>query len=719
MSKNIKEIGKELLGKSLNSFHRKTGLTQLEKNNEMQDGILDGILSQVDDAYIEKTEQSNVIHLDGSGDGVVVLDSIEGNTMVNCINRIPFNTTPTTTPNTVYCNNDGYITVNAKEGTYTNAFISKDYCNLKPNTKYTLIIEVVENTLSGGFLVGEEYRSDICTRFDFRLSAKQTGIFKIVSTTKDGEDFTNGQYALRSFAFNTNNLDGEKIKYRIFILEGDYSNIEVNYFEGLQSSFEEKVNNEGKYEIEILLNNKNLIDNSKSYQSSYASWIPNIDSLNKVVKTDTYNATFNNRGVGFLVKDLKPNTQYTLSIPSLLTNNKLGYALYDNENSINNWDYHIQGQGNISTNKITFTTPNRKTVAVVGVYGSYDVLYNNGANDGTVTIGNYRNLQLEIGNKNTEFNLQKQNKIKLLINEPLRSTPHNISDRLCIKDKRLVVERKCGEITLDGSEDWSEDQCFETFGQVRIGHIGFDRKNKPRNKLYSTHYTQCKIYSDNMKNAPKLTNISTENLDTVFAGDSEYYALFVKFKNSTLGLNDGVNVANFISKVKEYLRNKNVTVVYELEEPYYEEVLNEYGEPIVLEGYENGTVYIDSTIVPTTTVRYTPKMESFKTLKEVNKNNNLITLDINDNIIPYMMDVDLMIMEKELCLLNTKNIRKMEVLDMTSMQKRTQDMLERLIKGKTLTEQECKTRVTTYLNAGKIIDEQAEELNFLIDEIYA
>ena len=84
MSRNIKEIGKELMGKSLNSFHRKTGLTQLEKNNEMQDGILDGILSQVDDVYIEKIEQSNVIHLDGSGDGVVVLDSIEGNTMVNC-----------------------------------------------------------------------------------------------------------------------------------------------------------------------------------------------------------------------------------------------------------------------------------------------------------------------------------------------------------------------------------------------------------------------------------------------------------------------------------------------------------------------------------------------------------------------------------------------------------------------------------------------------------
>ena len=85
MSRNIKEIGKELMGKSLSSYHRKTGLPQLEKNNEMQDGILNGILSQVDNAYIEKTEQSNVIHLEGSGDGVVVLDSVEGNTMVNIL----------------------------------------------------------------------------------------------------------------------------------------------------------------------------------------------------------------------------------------------------------------------------------------------------------------------------------------------------------------------------------------------------------------------------------------------------------------------------------------------------------------------------------------------------------------------------------------------------------------------------------------------------------
>ena len=48
----------------------------------------------------------------------------------------------------------------------------------------------------------------------------------------------------------------------IMIVEGskeDNATI-IDFFEGLQSSFEEKVNDEGKYEIEILSRNKNLID---------------------------------------------------------------------------------------------------------------------------------------------------------------------------------------------------------------------------------------------------------------------------------------------------------------------------------------------------------------------------------------------------------------------------------------------------------------------------
>ena len=55
----------------------------------------------------------------------------------------------------------------------------------------------------------------------------------------------------------------------------------------------------------------------------------------------------------------------------------------------------------------------------------------------------------------------------------------------------------------------------------------------------------------------------------------------------------------------------------------------------------------------------------------------MLTNDINNTIVPYMMEVDLMIMEKEVALMSQKNIRKIGAEDMTSMQKRTQQMLER------------------------------------------
>ena len=110
----------------------------------MQDGILHGILSQVDDAYIEKTEQSNVIHLDGSGDGVVVVDSIEGNTMVNMLGL------PTSTTNshvgTYNIRKNGFtITFNTQVGNKASIYFSNSL--IEVNKGYTLFMNITKNTL--------------------------------------------------------------------------------------------------------------------------------------------------------------------------------------------------------------------------------------------------------------------------------------------------------------------------------------------------------------------------------------------------------------------------------------------------------------------------------------------------------------------------------------------------------------------------------------------
>ena len=627
MSRNIKEIGKELLGKSLNSYHRKTGLTQLEKNNEMQDGILDGILSQVDDAYIEKTEQSNVIHLEGSGDGVVVLDSIEGNTMVNLFNKYNYKGV---LPNLYY--NMGTSQLEVKNGlTYT--------CITNTNVSYHLKYHSGNEmclVFNQGYSIG-------------KFTAKKDSKMMMIATESSGDY----------------NVD-------VLLIEGDWTNREIpQYFGGLQSSFEDKANDEGKYEIEILMKNKNLLDlKSPVKVGGYAP-----------AKMEGDKIVLNSSGVegerislAFPVC-MKKGSTYRFSYSNIEGNSEiLGTTLQMHS------DLSANNQFGVST-KNPFTWDRDSGIYYARVYNMYVA--------GTVKA----NIQLEENNIATTYVEPKQNKIKLLINKLLRGLPNGTKDELCIKDDKLVIKRRCGETTLkDMNIGYTNGTYLDIFN---FGTIG-DKYN-----VKTQSYMTCDKF-------PYVGDV-WNGCQAIGIGGHNNVNFRITYPKETMT----------VDSLTQWLQNNQTTVVYELSEPTYEEVLNEYGEPIILEGYENGTLYIDSTIVPTTTVRYTPKMESFKTLNEVSDNNTMLTNDINDNIIPYLMDVDLIIMEKEMALMSHKNIRKMEVLDMTSMQKRTQDMLERLIKGKTLTEQECKTRVTTYLNAGKITDSQAEELMLLIDEVYA
>ena len=681
MSRNIKEIGKELMGKSLNSYHRKTGLTQLEKNNEMQDGILNGILSQVDDAYIEKTEQSNVIHLDGSGDGVVVVDSIKGNTMVNLVKLPEVNERTRNTSSAIICLQIGN---------------SPNSINLKTNATYTCFVSYDIKNISSNcqtYMEGQIKNSDnSLTWFSTSDRPNSVGSYRVVKKV----DTSNISKTLNNFYVAIRSTDGQDanatIKLNnIMLLEGDWTNKEIpSYFEGLQSSFEEKVNDEGKYEIEILNNNKNLFDLNKLKDAN--NW--------NVIKEQPYH---------YIPIRLKPNTTYKIHCKQINSSSDNGtfFGIFDEP------AYYSAKRETLiwasSKNKnITFTTDDR-TIYYWNVY------FNVGFSQSKITELFEQlliNVQMEENTKNTNYIPHKQNKIKLLINEPLRATDI-VKDKICIKDNKLVIERNCGEVIFNGEENWQD--TWQNSGQDTYIYFHLTYSDFGNYAKYPVRRESIRIVSDYFNNAYCGSSVWGNNTDekvAIHSSVDDYY-FQVSMLKSNLSSLDKQGFKNFIKS-----RN-GLKFVYKLAEPYYEEVLNEYGEPIILEGYENGTLFIDSTIVPTATVRYTPKMESFKAIKEVKDNNIMLTTDINDAIIPYMLEVDMMILEKEMAIMSHKNIRKIGEKDMTNMQKRTYDMLARLIKGKTLNEQECKTRVTVYLNAGKITDEQAKELNFLIDEIYA
>lgn len=676
MSRNIKEIGKELLGKSLNSYHRRTGLTQLEKNNNIQDGILDGILSQVDDAYIEKTEQSNVMHLEGSGDGAVVVDGIEGNTMVNLATMDNWR--------------EGKSSDTHRKVTITSPTSWKKvykYFHLKPNTIYTIFIKITNNSdATTGKMYIRYVHNQNATTADGAIGNGQTGVFN--------KKITLDNTGLLCLTCESGVMTGDVIFEDLLLLEGDWTNKEMpTYFEGLQSSFEEKVNSDNKHEIEILMKNKNLIDvfqsvdeNVKGIQCHMEDGILNLNGAS------TGQADFSYIPFSHEIHLLK-GKEYRLNFETLSSENS--YNLYCRcAYKVTKRDGTIQWLGGTIEHPLTSYIINGDEVEKVSRVRMHSLM------EGAI-FNNFKvRCQLEISDTFTTYEKPKQNKIKLLLDEPLRKVNNNYKDRLCIKDGRLVVERKCGIDKNLHLRNWTmytlKDEYPDVAGfyanvldmEVHGGALVCDKFKCMERDMHPGNVT------------------SNEEFLSGTGGMTPFFKFNIKRdKLSTLSA-DGF---------KTYLQQNPVTVVYPLLTPIYEEVLNECGDPILLEGYENGTVYIDSTIVPTTTVRYTPKMESLKTLKAVNDNNIMLTDDINNNIIDYMMNVDMMIMEKEMQ--NTKT-RRIGEKDMTNMQKRTFEMLKRLIKGKTLTEQECKDRVVLYLSADKITSEQAEELMVYISEIY-
>lgn len=675
MSRNIKEIGKELMGKSLNSFHRRTGLTQLEKNNNIQDGILDGILSQVDDAYIEKTEQSNVIHLDGSGDGVVVLDGIEGNTMVNLLNFNDIGKAPNC--NCLNINSDKKsLSINTSlEFDNRYQYFRVSNLTLYSNKEYTFVCNITKNTSSKTFEI-VPYSSRHTNRKGTNgnssqyLKVGQTGIHKYTFTMVENDIF-NIMYADSNAHFNS----GEVEIINPMILEGDWSDKEIpaSYFEGLQSSFEEKVNDEGKYEIEILSRNKNLID--KEY---FAQQL--------LTKSNVTREMFNGKDC--------------LKINNNLSHTKIYFGTNDNENKVLRMSCYTSSEDRSSICHYgVYLSPNTNSWSNTWGTEKYNYVEIYNYVSGRVVYIDLDSIQVEYETVFTNYEPHKQNKIKLLINEPLRGVG-NLKDRFVLKNNKLMVERFYKEVVLNGTEDWS---------------VWSNQNNETTLAFYCTRdMQQLADLSGVMCDNFIVQDIVGKTMDCIDIVRTHYLPR-LRISKSKLITQD-------TNGLKQWLQNNPTKILFQVIEPYYEEVLNEYGEPIILEGYENGTIYIDSTIVPTTTVRYTPKMESMKAVKEVNNNNIMLINDINESIIPYMMEIDFMIMEKEMATMshnNNNNIRIIGEKSMTSMQKRTKEMLERLIKGKSLTEQECKDRVVLYLSADKITSEQAEELMIYISEIYA
>lgn len=605
-----KDKVKELVGKGLHSYHTKAlqQIDRIEKKNKEQNHKISILTNELDNDYLTKTEEGSVISLEHSKEGMVYLDELQGNTLVN------------------YCTDgskeitlNGDIDVEGVDNVY-NVII-------KPNTLYTVALDTNKTGTIRINLGGAE-----------------------VTTTNNVAMITTPE----TLTDNSLKLYGTNIKCsKVRLLEGDKTNWIPSYFEGMKSSFEDKLQDDGTYKMEILSTNKNLFN---------GTWV--------------YDERNNKINSGDLIK-VKPNTTYTIS-----DNLNYRYQIYEYVDKNTHFNSMCPYAGSY-----TFTTSKRTHYLRFSTYApSTDV--------------NVKFL-LEEGRNVNSYEPNKSNKIQFSSIKPLRSLPNGIKDKFIFKDEKLMIERNCGEIIFDGSEIWlAYNSEYNINNIIRLYTTRPENSLKPNDNTHINYMISDKLFTpSNGLDASSMSN----NLHS--------FSTYISYGTGTLSICLPKSVLSSFDEVgfKEWLSSNTPKYTYQLAEPIYEEIPFEL-QKIILEGYENGTLFFDTNIPPTSTVTYageTPIVKSAKSNRvEVASN----TTDINDNIIPYLCDMDYRIVVLEL---------QQQLPIQTGMFKLfggVYEMLKRDILSKRLSKSEYEYRLIDYFNVGKLTEQQVRELEDLINE---
>jgi hypothetical protein len=173
-------------------------------------------------------EGTNVTLTDTVDNGLVDV-MCEGNTMVNLYdfkNRNDFHSIN----NKVVINGKNFKFI--ADGTYQNAML-KPLSAIKPNTTYTIIVNIIKNTLTDGCLIVANSNANAnLHRANFDVMPNMQG--RLVGTVTTKSDLSNDTRAMATFLNNTS-TQGE-IEVNIVVLEGDWTNKEIPpYFEGMKS----------------------------------------------------------------------------------------------------------------------------------------------------------------------------------------------------------------------------------------------------------------------------------------------------------------------------------------------------------------------------------------------------------------------------------------------------------------------------------------------------
>lgn len=344
------------------------------------------------------------------------------------------------------------------------------------------------------------------------------------------------------FDSNVDNIVTEYV-----LLEGDYSDKLIPYFTGINSTSNEIVissigENLFKADNKYFINNEN-------------------DDLQRVFNTITIKLP---PGMYRYVYEDPGNTNSTL------------YGIY------------AYNYASLSTETLSAYSSN--------LYGEFEIteelsknvfkIYAN-VRDSSVDIKNdvirckgIRFAIYKLPSEKTKFTEVEENSYTISFSEPLASIPHGVGDTIEYVNGRLCVVRRCGEVTLNGSE---------TYFYWNYNVDG------AQNNTYNV-YTRDFI--------PAMMNISSNNtkiISDILPYDHESF--IYRRQSSTTASMGAIHIAinktelesESIEAVKAWLSRNNLTVIYELAEPIIEPLNMDLSIPV----FDNHTtVYINSRSIP-------------------------------------------------------------------------------------------------------------------------
>lgn len=238
---------------------------------------------------------------------------------------------------------ENILEATGSDTSHTQFYFNKDNIGLfKPNTTYTIITKIIENTLTGKLQVVNGSQPFI-SKNAIEVPEGYVGDFVDIFTTK--EDF-----AITSHYFGLIVPRGVLGKVKLssyLILEGDWRNKQIpHYFEGIKSFGESEGN-----KISILSSGKNLL-NFKSFEN-YINNTHENEILYPIKLKPNTNYTFsdktgewNGKGAFLILKDkdkkevsrlIDSNVGNRKSI-SFTTNNNTNYYLFTYKNNIDKFN---------------------------------------------------------------------------------------------------------------------------------------------------------------------------------------------------------------------------------------------------------------------------------------------------------------------------------------------------------------------------------------------